>query len=395
MVTTFTLTTGAVSPASPNSAASLIAACNSAFQSNFNNGGTVGGFLGLAPAGCQPPNLNDVVSQLRNPKYVEWNFEAEHRLNSKTVVSANYVGNKGYDELVQFPYLNAFGFGGLPTTPIDTRVKSVTQLQNTGVSNYNGITVSLQEQVTHGLSGRFNYTYAHALDDISNGGILPYSLSNSIIHQISPFSLRSLNYSNADYDLRHSLSASYVWDLPFKAGNSLLNKAVGGWEVSGTFFYHTGFPFSVIDGTSMLANQGKNMQFITVLGLPTTTVPRQYSSSAVTTPCFTTSQFVPAGAATTFGTIPRNSFRGPGYFNTDLSLRKNFVVREHYGFMIGANAYNILNHVNFANPVANLNAGSSFGTILSTVNPPTSPYGSFAAAAVDARIVQVIAKLTF
>ncbi len=106
------------------------------------------------------------MSQLRNPKYVEWNFEVEHRLNSKTVVSANYVGNKGYDELVQFPYLNGFGFGGLPTTPIDTRVKSVTQLQNTGVSNYNGITVSLQEQVTHGLSGRFNYTYAHALDDL-------------------------------------------------------------------------------------------------------------------------------------------------------------------------------------------------------------------------------------
>ena len=211
----------------------------------------------------------------------------------------------------------------------------------------------------------------------------------------SPFSLRSLNYSNADYDLRHSVSARYVWDLPFKASNSLLNKAVGGWEVSGTFFYHTGFPFSVIDGTSMLANQGKNMQFITVLGSPATTVPRQCSSSAVTTPCFTTSQFVPAGAATTFGTIPRNSFRGPGYFNTDLSLRTNFVVRERYGFMIGANAYNILNHVNFANPVANLNAGSSFGTILSTVNPPTSPYGAFAAAAVDARIVQVIAKLTF
>jgi hypothetical protein len=274
-------------------------------------------------------------------------------------------------------------------------VKSVTQLTNTGVSNYNGLTLSVQEQVTHGLSGRFNYTYAHALDDISNGGILPYSLTNSIINQISPFSLRSLNYSNADYDLRHSLSASYVWDLPFKANNGLLNRAIGGWEVSGTFFYHTGFPFSIIDGTSMLANQGNNMQFLTVLATPTATVPRQCGSSAVNVPCFTPSQFVPAGQATTFGTVPRNSFRGPGYFNTDLSLRKHFRIGERYGFMVGANAYNILNHANFANPVANLNAGASLGTILSTVNPPTSPYGSFAAAAVDARIVQVIAKLTF
>jgi hypothetical protein len=397
VVTTFSLTTGAVSPASPNSAAALIAACNTAFQSNFNAGGTVGTFLALAPAGCQPPNLNDVVSQLRNAKYVEWNFEMERRLNSKTVVTANYVGNKGYDELVQFPYLNAFGFDGLPALPIDTRVKSVTQLTNTGVSNYNGITLSILEQVARGFSGRFNYTYAHALDDVSNGGVLRYSLVNSILFQINPFNLRSLNYSNADYDLRHSLNASYVWDLPFKASNGLLNKAIGGWEVSGTFFYHTGFPFSIVDGTSRLRFRGNNMQNLTILATPIAAVQRQCSSSAVNanTPCFTAGQFVPAGAATTFGTVPRNTFRGSGYFNSDLSLRKHFQFHERYGFMVGANAYNVLNHANFANPIANLNAGGALGTIQSTVNPPTSPYGSFAAAAVDARIVQVIAKLTF
>ena len=93
--------------------------------------------------------------------------------------------------------------------------------------------------------------------------------------------------------------------------------------------------------------------------------------------------------------MPRNSFRGPGYFNTDLSLRKTVRLNERYSFLIGANAFNVLNHVNFANPVANLNAGAALGTIQSTVTPPTSPYGAFAAAAVDARIVQLIAKLTF
>jgi hypothetical protein len=145
----------------------------------------------------------------------------------------------------------------------------------------------------------------------------------------------------------------------------------------------------------MLNYLGNNMQFLTVLAQPTTSVPKQCGAGAVNTPCLTASNFVPAGAATTFGTLPRNSFRGPGYFNTDLSLRKSFHFRERYALMIGANAYNILNHVNFANPVANLSAGSALGTIQSTFTPPTSPYGSFAAAAVDARIVQVIAKLTF
>src|SRR5260370_30389363 len=240
----------------------------------------------------------------------------ERRLNSKPVVRANYVGNRGYDELVQFPYLNGFGFGGLPTLPIDTRVKSVTQLTNNGVSNYNGITLSIQEQVTRGFSGRFNYSYAHALDDVSNGGILRYSLANSILFQINPFNLRSLNYSNADYDLRHSLNASYVWDLPFKATNGLLNKAIGGWEVSGTFFYHTGFPFSIIDGTSRLAFLVNNIHNVTILPTPTTAVPTQCSSSAVNinTPCFTAGPFVSPGRATTFRTLPPHTLPRPGPF---------------------------------------------------------------------------------
>jgi len=108
--------------------------------------------------------------------------------------------------------------------------------------------------------------------------------------------------------------------------------------------------------------------------------------------CLTASQFAPS--PTTFGTIPRNSFRGPGYFNTDLGLKKTFRLTERFGLTLGANAYNILNHPNFANPVSDLSS-SAFGTIINAVQPPTSPYGAFAAAATDARIVQVMGKITF
>jgi len=75
-------------------------------------------------------------------------------------------------------------------------------------------------------------------------------------------------------------------------------------------------------------------------------------------------------------------------------LKKSFRLNERFSFTLGANAYNILNHPNFANPVSDLSQ-SSFGTILNTVQPPTSPYGAFAAAATDARILQVMGKLTF
>ena len=354
----------------------------------------MGDFLSGAPSGCAAPDLNDVVGRLQNPKYVEWNLQVQHTLGQHTVVSVNYVGNHGYDELLENPFSNAFGFGQLPAGAPDTRVQNVLTLANNGVSNYNGLTAAVQEQFTHGFSGSFSYTFSHTLDNASNGGILPYSFNNSLLDQLSPFSATALNYSNADYDVRHSLNANCVWDLPVKFQNRALHMIAGGWTVSGTFFYRTGLPFSVVDGTATgnIANGNLNLFNATVLGQPITGVALNCSASAVDSPCLTAAQFTTAPAS--FGTIPRNSFRGPGYFNSDLGLKKSFRLNERFSFTLGANAYNILNHPNFANPVSDLSQ-SSFGTILNTVQPPTSPYGAFAAAATDARILQVMGKLTF
>lgn len=88
-----------------------------------------------------------------------------------------------------------------------------------------------------------NYTYSHALDDISNGGVLPFSVITSIPSQINPYSL-SANYASADYDARHELTASYVYQLPFKSENRLLNSAIRGWQLSGTMFSHR-FPLQL------------------------------------------------------------------------------------------------------------------------------------------------------
>jgi Carboxypeptidase regulatory-like domain len=406
-VTNFTLTTGNIAFGEPNSAASIIGQCNAAFQSNFNSGGNLQGFINAAPPACsaqgpQVPNLNDVVSRLQNPKYIEWNAEIQHTFGTKTVVSANYVGNRGYDELLINPYLNAFGgLGGLPQTAPDPRLAYVNQLTNGGISNYNGITFSAQQNVWKGLSGRFNYTYSHSLDDVSNGGILAYNLFNgSLGDQISPFNTR-LNYGPADYDLRHVVTASYVWDLPFKSNSALLDRAIAGWTVSGTFFYHSGFPFSIVDGTATNALYADNVPPSAVASvlaepigsIPTTCTTLQSSSSAPiqNAGCFASAQFA---TATTFGTIARNAFRGPGYFNSDFSLRKSFTLTERLGFQIGANAYNIFNHPNFTNPSFNT-LSSTFGLISSTVSPPTTPYGAFAGSVANARILQITGKLTF
>jgi hypothetical protein len=295
--------------------------------------------------------------------------------------------------------LNAYdsqGFGGLPTAVPDSRVGFVYELKNSGTSNYNGLTFSLQQTVWKGLSARVNYTYSHTLDDLSNGGDdLAYSHTNSILYQINPLNL-GLNYGAADYDLRHNFTFAYIWDIPFKSDDRVINAAFGGWEVSGTLFAHSAFPFSVIDGDAALnlydANGAPDLgiYYAGVLAQPASKSIARACTSA-TTACWKASDFA---ASTSFGTIARNSFRGPGYFNTDFSLRKNFRINQRVRFEAGANAYNVFNHPNFANPSNNLSS-SNLGVIAATVTPPTSPYGAGASAAVDARIIQIVGKLTF
>jgi hypothetical protein len=109
-------------------------------------------------------------------------------------------------------------------------------------------------------------------------------------------------------------------------------------------------------------------------------------------------QFAPASSQADFGNLRRNSLFGPHYVDTDLSVLKKIVKAEGFTFEIGANAYNVFNHVNFANPgitSTNDTSQSSFGQITGAVAPPTSPYGSFQGAAVTQRLLQVHGKITF
>jgi hypothetical protein len=397
----------------PNSAANGVISCNSAFQSAYHSGGNLADFNMTPGCAGQVPGLSD-VGKLLNPKYTEWNVEVQRTIGSRTVVSANYVGNRGYDGLLFDPYTNAYnpsGFAGLPTAPLDQRVANVKTLTNNGYSNYNGITLSVQQNSWHGFMGRLNYTYSHALDLVSNGGVLPYQITfsqTSIENQINPQCLRCNNYSNADYDLRHNITANYLYQMPFHSENRLIDTALGGWIMSGTIYFHTGFPFSLVDSGDFDGQlAGFNGIGGTLLAQPITPVQNSCQSPGVQ--CYSLAQFAgqpnPAltgpcnpcsnPAPTGYGNAVRNSYRGPNYFNTDFSLRKNFRVTERLGLQLGANAYNVLNHPNFQNPVNATGNGGLFGQIVQTTSPPTTPYGAFAGSLASARILQVMAKFTF
>jgi hypothetical protein len=215
------------------------------------------------------------------------------------------------------------------------------------------------------------------------------------VFQIDPNCLRCLNYSNSDSDARHNLTANYVWELPYKFQNKFEEGALGGWQLAGTFFYHSGFPYSALTTEGSLLNIPGPVEPIAAdfIGGPTANCssPGNFFSP---NQCLSASQFLTAGQQTNFGNVPRNSFRGPGYFDTDLNITKNFNITERVKFQMGANFFNVLNHPNFNAPVNNVTAGN-FGQILSTAVQPTTPYGSFQQAGVSGRLTQVTGKIIF
>jgi hypothetical protein len=121
------------------------------------------------------------------------------------------------------------------------------------------------------------------------------------------------------------------------------------------------------------------------------------SSSSCTTPnvpCFSKSSFATNTSQHDFGNLARNSFRGPGYFDTDVNVSKTYAYRERFKATVGAYLFNVFNHPNFDLPWNSLTSGT-FGVIDQTVSAPTSAYGSFMGSAVSGRVVQLFVKFAF
>jgi hypothetical protein len=403
---------GFIAPGVPGSAFSGAAGSYAALVNGFNTGQTLAQIEAAAKAAggsFTPPAFAASNANITNPTYMEWNFQFEQQLDSKSSLSVNYVGNHGYNLFMVNPGYNTActgsrgctpGFGGLPTTIPDLRFNAVTQLTNSGWSNYNGLTASYTRNLTYGFAFNANYTWSHALDTISNGGLQKYSTiqaSDSLEFQVNPFNLRQLNYGSSDYDFRQVFNANYSWTMPHKFSQGFANALLGGWTVAGTFHTRTGTPYSVIDSTTpnTLNNGASALVMGTFLGgnIPTCSGPGNPAGGAQFQ-CLNSSQFAGVGAENNFGNITRNTFRGPGYFDTDMSVYKNFKITERFNFKFGVMFYNILNHPNFSNPDGVLSDGT-FGQVTQTVTPASSPYGNFQGAAVSGRVIQTMLKIQF
>jgi hypothetical protein len=324
------------------------------------------------------------------------------------IAGANFVGNHGYNLVIRNNGLNgfspAFGGVGLPSVKPDPRFQSVTQLMTGAVSNYRGMVLSLRRRMAQGLQFGLYYTYSHALDEVSNAGYNPYDRNTdpSILNPQNPYNIRQYNYGNADYDVRHYISANYVWDDMFrhifkKRGPNLL---AAGWTISGTVFFRTGQPFTVVDSAASgaLVSSGFTGPIFATPIQPGYNGCGQAATNP-DTPCLSLDQFAPStNRPTAFGNQTRNQYRGPGYFNTDMSITKDFKIPhwEAAKFGVGLQFFNILNHPNFDKPVNDIAQGEgAFGTIISLVSSPTSIFGGFVGADASPRIIQIKAQFVF
>ena len=396
-VATFSTSSGLVALNNPNSALAVVTNSANAFHNGFANGATLAQLQASVPLGFAAPTFSTVENKMINPKYYEWNFELQQTVSKYLMVSLNYVGNHGHDEVNQNPLMNAYSknFLGMPTTAPDPRFGQVRELNNTGYSYYDGLVTSLRWHLGHQFSGQFNFNWGHALDVCSNSCLEPYSASNvvSVRNQLSPLGLSAVNYGPADYDTRHTVSSNYVYTVPRHFGNKILNSAVGGWTLAGTILFHSGYPFSITD--SSVRSQVSNSSGITTALVLADYLGTGYPSC--TTPnasCYSKSLFTAAASQHDWGNIARGSFRGPGYFDTDLNVNKTFAYKERYKLTVGAYFFNVLNHANFDLPGNNIPSGN-FGQILNSVSPPSSAYGSFQGSAVSGRLVQLVVKFVF
>jgi hypothetical protein len=363
-------------------------------------------------------------AKLHAPYFMEWSLGVERKLGGSARLQAQYVGTRALNQVylmqvngyqtacrgcfAPFPYLQ----------PADPRFGAVTQFSTGADSRYNGLQLTVEKQPSHGWQGKLNYTLSRCMDEVSNGGFLQFS-AGAILSPLPGELAR--NHGPCDYDIRQNLTAEYAYQLPVRVRNHRLGLALNGWQISGTLFWHSGIPFSVL-GTPYSANgngivQGGGSQFASaVSGAPL----YEHKAIAGVTQAGTIQWLNPdafvspvdpsTGACENaddpqncqFGTLGRNSLRGPQFFWTDMYLTKWFSLTEHVKLRIDGQFFNVLNHPNFGLPSmvlagipGNPSTQTGFGALTYTTAPPTGLLGVGLGGDSSPRMIAFQARLEF
>jgi hypothetical protein len=413
--------------------------------------------IDFAASGILPINGNGFVflvdPHLKTPYTYQYNLSVQRQLTPTMVMEVNYVGSSSHG-LTSLQDINPFVLGttnrvlnlgagdsscadqdGNSSSGVDPAAvcsfATLPEFKNVSKANYNSLQASLTKQVSDARGfGRtyftLAYTFAHSLDNSSG-----FRQRNSSV----PSYQTNLFYGSSDQDVRNRITFSGGWDLPFdhlwKSGSKRLTQ---GWSLFPIVTWHSGFPFDVFarladrfvptsegpsgagDPTNVHANiVGSTRTFDpgtaqTINGTAGNYYfdPNSFSSArcgdsnnpiATCTPGPTilpaNSQVVADPSLATYGTLPRNFLRGPGFINFDLAFSKTTaLIGERTKLEFRAEFFNIFNHANFLSHGVNNNGDGTFTGGFGGTNINSSQFGQITST-YDPRIIQLALRLSF
>ena len=350
------------------------------------------GFSANALADPNTPLLYSLDPHLVVPYVQQYQLSTEYQLPSNLILTAGYAGSHG---LKLYTFLN--GNEATPTAdptapvaprrPIPSIDAPIVWFRSSGKSNYNALEFSVERSASSGLTLLAAYTYAHSLDNASAA-----NLGSQNGGDFRDFRHPELEYGSSDTDQRHRFTFSYLYPLPIGQGQLLFPKAgklmdsvIGHWQIGGIVTLSTGNWFTATDAInfSNVPDGGGDVG---------SSQRPNYAGNPNSKPCIVGTYFNTCAfsdpALGSFGTVNRNTIRGPGTEDVDFSLFKRFNITERSDIEFRSEFFNILNHYNplFAPAAASATVGA---TVRDT------PGFGFLTASQPPRQIQFSLKLTY
>ncbi len=288
----------------------------------------------------------------------QWSLGLQRQLGKTTGLDVQYLGSHSY-------HLDRSYFNNTPYQPgpgaINPRRPNqlfgqIRTITNDLISNYHHLAITVNQRLTHGVQLNASYTWSHALDvtsDSNNGGT-----------PLNPYNWRA-DYGNAPFDLRHRVVGTFIYEIPMMAGaNKALKTAFGGWQLNGVTTLQSGTPFNLSISTDAANTSSQGTQRPDLLKPPVWECGAGHLVACINPTSFAVPGNIAAGIYA-YGNMGRNVLRGPHMFNWDMSMHKTFMITEGVRFTFRAEAFNIWNNPEFANPAANIQA-ATFGNITAT-----------------------------
>lgn len=343
------------------------------------------------PTSSGPVQLTGFPANLPTPITYRYSLGTEYNFAS------DWVAKLGYQASATHHYTRQTNFNWY-FMPLNPRIQSLTFYLNDANANYNAFLAELEHRFSHSLQFDVQYRWSHTIDDGSNDyytGQYPYGLQY----------LRG----DADFDVRHNLKVYGIWSPHIFKGNGWAAKVLGGWQISGISERQFRLPW-----TPLYANTGCNVVYANsgYCNLR----PAEYLGGAGTN--YSNGTFEKAGAnfpngSLAYFTVPtypasgippapsvgRNVLRGPGYFDTDMTLQKSFglpklpILGENAQFEFRADFFNIFNKTNLQNLD---NGGNPYsGNIISSDGLTSNPQFGIAQAGLAGRVINLQVRFSF